>query len=45
MAFSCPEFPGLSFSSLEELEALRQARDKLKKKLTEPVKVTAQREK
>jgi hypothetical protein len=44
MAFSCPEFPGLTFSSLEELKVLLMARDRLKKKLSEPVLVKAKKE-
>lgn len=44
MSFSCPEFPGIVFNSLEELRAIRMARDRLKKKLTEPVLVTANKE-
>ena len=39
MAFSSPEFPGLSFSSIEELKVLRRVRDEVKNKLNQPVVV------
>lgn len=44
MSFRCPEFPGLTFSSLEELRVIRMARNSLKKKLSEPVVVTVKKE-
>lgn len=39
MAFSSPEFPGLAFGSIEELKALRRARDEVKRQLHQPVVV------
>ncbi len=44
MAFSSPEFPGLSFGSIDELKALRRARDEAKRKLHQPVVVKANKD-